>query len=187
MTDLGTEFRLTITPDDPDGSKRAARLVALGALPEAVPEYDDVAKQIIEMTGATWAGVNFVGEEQNQFFPGIAGPGTESVDGADPEIGREMPGNAGYCVHVVAREKAMALNNVMDYSRFATNPVVDALGIRSYIGAPLVDQEGATIGTVWAIDNKTHSWTQEDVDRMKGMAAKVMRRIIERNAERHAQ
>ncbi|MEU6858449.1 GAF domain-containing protein [Glycomyces sp. NPDC046736] len=177
MTDLETEFRLTVTPDDPDGSRRAARLAALGALPEADPEYDDIAEQILQVTGATWAGVNFVGENQDQFFPGIAGPGTRSVDGADPEIGREMPGDHGYCVYVVAREKAMALNNVMDYARFAGNPVVDALGIRAYIGAPLVDTEGATVGTVWAIDNKTHHWGQPDVDAMKEIAATVMLRI----------
>jgi GAF domain-containing protein len=181
MTDLEQEFRLTVTPDDPDGSKRAARLAKLGALPEADPEFDDVAEEILKVTGATWAGVNFVGENQDQFFPGIAGPGTKSVNGAEPEIGRGMPGDHGYCVYVVAREKAMALNNVMDYSRFAGNPVVDALGIRSYIGAPLVDPEGATIGTVWAIDNKTHSWDQTDVDAMKAIAAKVMARILEKN------
>ena len=180
MTDLEHEFRLTITPSDPDGSKRAAKLQYWGALPEADPEYDDVARELLEMTGATWSGVNFVGEGQNQFFPGIAGPGTESVDGKDPEIGREMPAEAGYCVRVVAREKGMALNNVLDYSRFATNPVVDALGIRAYMGAPLVDSDGHTIGTVWVIDNKTHEWTQDDVDAMKAVAARVMKRIEER-------
>jgi GAF domain-containing protein len=183
MSDLESEFRLTVTPDDPDGSKRAARQAKLGMLPEADPEYDDVARQILELTGATWAGVNFVREGQHQFFPGIAGPGTQSVNGADPEIGREMPGDHGYCVYVVAREKAMALNNVMDYARFAGNPVVDALGIRSYIGAPLVDDEGATVGTVWAIDDKTHQWDQTDVDAMKDVAAKVMDRIKAKAAQ----
>ncbi|WP_030144627.1 GAF domain-containing protein [Glycomyces sp. NRRL B-16210] len=182
MSDLENEFRLTVTPEDPDGSKRAARLAKLGAVAQADPEYDDVARQILTLTGATWAGVNFVGEHQHQFFPGIAGPGTQSVDGADPEIGREMPGDHGYCVYVVAREKAMALNNVMDYARFAGNPVVDALGIRAYIGAPLVDEEGATIGTVWAIDDKTHQWGTVDVDAMKEVAAKVMGRIREKAA-----
>ncbi|THV27637.1 GAF domain-containing protein [Glycomyces paridis] len=186
MTDLENEFRLTVTPEDPDGSKRAARQARIGALPEADPEYDDVAEQILKLTGATWAGVNFVGENQHQFFPGIAGPGTRSVDGADPEIGREMPGDHGYCVYVVAREKAMALNNVMDYARFAGNPVVDALGIRSYIGAPLLDDEGATIGTVWAIDNKTHQWGTADVDAMKTVAAGVVERIRAKHAAAQA-
>ena len=185
MTDLEHEFRLTITPDDPDGSRRAERQRELGFLPEADPEYDDFAKRILDITGASWSGVNVVGEGQKQFFAGIYGPGTDPVDGPDASIGREMDADHGYCVHVVAREKAMALTDTLEYPRFATNPVVDKLGIRAYIGAPLVDDEGNTIGTVWAIDNKPHEeWTQDHVDRMKDMAAQVMARIKERSGDK---
>ncbi|KAB2388853.1 hypothetical protein [Actinomadura montaniterrae] len=49
---------------------------------------------------------------------------------------------------------ALALDEVSDYHIFAGNPVVDAIGVRSYLGAPLIDGTVA-LGTVAVIDTKT--------------------------------
>lgn len=50
--------------------------------------------------------------------------------------GRHMAREYGFCPHVVVRRKALVLEDVRDYPRFAGNPVVDEYGIRSYLGAP---------------------------------------------------
>ena len=47
---------------------------------------------------------------------------------------------------MVVRRKALVLEDVSDYPRFAGNPVVDEFGIRSYLGAPLVDSTGMDAG-----------------------------------------
>nr|BFF22172.1 hypothetical protein GCM10025732_01370 [Glycomyces mayteni] len=100
-------------------------------------------------------------------------------------MGREMDRDHGYCPHVVVRGKALVLGDVCDYPRFAGNPVVDKIGIRSYLGAPLIDDDGNTLGTVCVVDTETHDWGRPGLDIIKGMAAKVMDRIRERNeAER---
>jgi len=96
-------------------------------------------------------------------------------------VGREMDRDHGYCPHVVVRGKALVLGDVCDYPRFAGNPVVDKIGIRSYLGAPLIDDDGNTLGTVCVVDTETHDWGRPGLDIIKDMAAKVMDRIRERS------
>lgn len=178
------DFRLTITPDDPKAPERVRRLRELGILNEPDPEFDELARELTELTGAPYAMVNFIDEER-QYFAGLAAPSDEGpsnalVEADTPEVGREMDRDHGYCPHVVVRQKALVLGDVCDYPRFAGNPVVDKIGIRSYLGAPLIDDEGNTLGTVCVVDSEIHDWGRPGLEVIKGMAAKVMDRIRER-------
>ncbi|WP_344488944.1 GAF domain-containing protein [Glycomyces endophyticus] len=183
------EFRLTITPDDPGAPERVERLrrLGIGDLPD--PEFDALAKELTELTGAPYAMVNFI-DQDRQYFAGLAAPdadaGNQAIAGAGEavEVGREMDRDHGYCPHVVVRGKALVLGDVCDYPRFAGNPVVDKIGIRSYLGAPLIDADGNTLGTVCVVDTETHDWGRPGLDIIKGMAAKVMDRIRERTEPR---
>ncbi|GAA3308660.1 hypothetical protein GCM10020295_71320 [Streptomyces cinereospinus] len=67
-------------------------------------------------------------------------------------MGRFLPRDHGFCPHVVARRKALVLDDVRDYPRFAGNPVVDEYGVHSYLGAPLVDTTAMVLGTVCVAD-----------------------------------
>ncbi|GAB3224999.1 GAF domain-containing protein [Glycomyces halotolerans] len=181
------DFRLTITPDDPAAPERVRRLRELGILNQPDPEFDELARELTETTGAPYAMVNFI-DEDRQYFAGLAAPAdddaSEALANTDaPEVGREMDRDHGYCPHVVVRQKALVLGDVCDYPRFAGNPVVDKIGIRSYLGAPLIDDEGNTLGTVCVVDTETHDWGRPGLEVIKEMAAKVMDRIRERNKE----
>ncbi|MFI1401108.1 GAF domain-containing protein [Streptomyces sp. NPDC020681] len=69
-----------------------------------------------------------------------------------PQVGREMDRHHGYCPEVLERRKALILPDVCASPRFSSNPVVDHLGIRTYIGAPLIDDlTGTTLGTICAL------------------------------------
>jgi GAF domain-containing protein len=181
------EFRLTITPDDPDASERKQRLHELGIGDEPDPEFDDLARQLAEITGAPYAMVNFI-DEGRQYFAGLYVPPAEDSDTpalAAPqeqvEVGREMDRDHGYCPHVVVRKKALVLEDVCDYPRFAGNPVVDKIGIRSYLGAPLLDADGNALGTVCVVDTEVRPWGRPGLEVIKQMAEKVMERIRERD------
>ncbi|HEU5126552.1 MAG TPA: GAF domain-containing protein [Glycomyces sp.] len=184
-TSPDNDFRLTITPDDPRAPERVRRLRELGIGDHPDPEFDDLAKELTEITGAPYAMVNFI-DEDRQYFAGLAAPSADSASqalaGAEPppDVGREMDRDHGYCPHVVVRGKALVLGDVCDYPRFAGNPVVDKIGIRSYLGAPLIDDDGNTLGTVCVVDTETHEWGRPGLDVIKGMAEKVMDRIRER-------
>ncbi|MFJ2260323.1 GAF domain-containing protein [Streptomyces sp. NPDC087844] len=101
---------------------------------------------------------------------------------APPSIGpgRHMAREYGFCPHVVVRRKALVLEDVRDYPRFAGNPVVDEYGIRSYLGAPLLDRTGIALGTVCVTDVEPRPWGRSGLDTIKAMAAELVEQIESR-------
>ncbi len=151
--------------------------------------FDAFADRLAELVGAPYAMVNFIDEER-QFFAGLhvpddAGTGTGRAAGADsdevkPRVGRRLPRDHGFCPHVVVRRKALVLEDVRDYPRFAGNPVVDEFGIRSYLGAPLIDSTGMALGTVCVVDFEPRPWGRAGLETIKAMAAELVGQLAPR-------
>lgn len=173
-----------LTPPDPDAPWRAARLRELGLGQGPDRELDAFARELAEaareLSGSEqtpFAMVNFVTDQQ--YLCGLYTP--PSNDPADAvELGREVPLDHGYCPHVVVRRKALVLDDVCDYPRFAGNPVVDKLGIRTYVGAPLIDSSGVALGTICVVDSEPRPWGHPGLNLIKERAAELMQRIHRR-------
>jgi GAF domain-containing protein len=126
--------------------------------------------------------VNFI-DEHRQYFAGLytsVADTTVSLDApadASAEVSRVMDRDHGYCPHVVVRRKALVLEDVRDFPRFAGNPVVDEIGIHSYLGAPLIDRTGMALGTICVIDQDPRPWGREGLAFIKAMAARLVERI----------
>jgi GAF domain-containing protein len=178
--------RLLLTPEDKDAPTRTRRLRGLGLGERAEPAFDAFADRLAEVAGVPYAMVNFI-DENGQFFAGLHTPdGTGSgdrlltaaaADGTDHGVGRYMARDHGFCPHVVVRRKALVLEDVCDYPRFAGNPVVDEIGIRSYLGAPLIDRTGIALGTVCVVDLEPRPWGRAGLDTIKSMAAELVEQI----------
>ncbi|WP_055494181.1 GAF domain-containing protein [Streptomyces sp. TP-A0356] len=180
-----TRSRLLLTPEDRDAPARVGRLRLLGLGERAEPEFDAFATRLAGLASVPYAMVNFI-DEQRQFFAGLHEPGDHPrtavgrPDGPDREPVRHLGREYGFCPHVVVRRKALVLEDVRDYPRFAGNPVVDELGIRSYLGAPLVDRTGIALGTVCAADVQPRAWGREGLETIKALAAELAERIERR-------
>ncbi|WP_374984825.1 GAF domain-containing protein [Streptomyces fradiae] len=181
---------LLLTPVDREAPARVRRLreLGLGECPD--PAFDVFADRLAEVTGAPYSMVNFI-DEHRQFFAGLHTPtGTHSGtrSGADlaahGAVGRYMARDHGYCPHVVVRRKALVLEDVCDYPRFAGNPVVDEIGIRSYMGAPLIDRTGTTLGTVCVVDTEPRPWGRPGLETIKSLAAELVEQIHRREDAR---
>ncbi|WAX76743.1 GAF domain-containing protein [Streptomyces sp. KMM 9044] len=171
--------RLLLTPEDEEAPARIERLRRLGLGERSEPTLDAFAYGLSELTGAVYAMVNFLGEER-QFFAGLHTPAVAPVlrgDGTGALLGRSLPRDHGFCPHVVARRKALVLGDVSDYPRFAGNPVVDEFGVRSYLGAPLIDSTGTVLGTVSVSDTRPRAWGQEGLAVIKERAADLVVRL----------
>lgn len=184
------EERYSMTPQDPEAAKRTARLKELGLGNQPDPEFDEFARKLAETTGAPYAMVNFIGED-HQYFAGLHTPGPQQAGATEHESGRTEPERVmdrdhGYCPHVVVRKKALVLEDVCDYPRFAGNPVVDDIGIRSYLGAPLVDHTGTTIGTICVVDVEPRPWGRPGLETIKTMAAQMTEHLRKREENRQA-
>lgn len=183
-----TRYRL-ITPEDHEAPARVARLRELGIGDSPLPAFDDFARKMARTTKTPYSMVNFV-DERRQYFAGLY---ASAPDRAPVEFGpappsarpdRTMARDHGYCPHVIARRKALVLEDVCDYPRFAGNPVVDEIGIRSYLGAPLIDRTGMTLGTVCVVDIEPRPWGHEGLRTIKAFAAELLDQIhrMERQA-----
>jgi GAF domain-containing protein len=181
--------RLLLTPEDKEAPARTSRLRVLGLGERPEPALDAFAERLAEVAGTPYAMVNFIGEER-QFFAGLhplgtaatagaggAGGAAERAEGARSGLGRHLARDYGFCPHVVVRRKALVLEDVRDYPRFAGNPVVDEFGIRSYLGAPLLDRTGIALGTVCVADVQPRPWGRSGLDTIKAMAAELVEQI----------
>ncbi|MFD9459812.1 GAF domain-containing protein [Streptomyces sp. NPDC060027] len=179
--------RLLLTPEDKDAPARVRRLRRLGLGERAEPAFDAFADRLAEVAAAPYSMVNFIDEEQ-QFFAGLHTPdggakGSDlaaTADGAELEVGRYMARDHGFCPHVVVRRKALVLEDVCDYPRFAGNPVVDDFGVRSYLGAPLIDRTGIALGTICVVDVEPRPWGKAGLETIKSMAAELVERLERR-------
>ncbi|MFI5684091.1 GAF domain-containing protein [Streptomyces sp. NPDC051636] len=173
---------LLLTPEDKEAPARTLRLHRLGLGERPEPALDAFADHLAELAGTPYAMVNFIGEER-QFFAGLRTPVTgpfAKADGTRPEVGRRLPRDHGFCAHVVVRHKALVLEDVRDYPRFACNPVVDEYGIRSYLGAPLIDSMGMVLGTVCVADVAPRPWGRTGLETIKARAAELAVRLERR-------
>ncbi|MGC3001995.1 GAF domain-containing protein [Streptomyces sp. G35A] len=177
--------RPLLTPEDKEAPERTRRLRWLGLGDRPEPALDAFAYGLAELTGAPYAMVNFLGAD-GQFFAGLRTPAVAPVvraDGTGALLGRVLPRDHGFCPHVVARRKALVLEDVTDYPRFAGNPVVDEFGIRSYLGAPLIDGTGMVLGTVSVTDVQPRAWGQPGLAAIKQQAAELVARLEHRGGD----
>jgi GAF domain-containing protein len=177
--------RLLLTPEDKEAPARARRLALLGLGEHAESALDAFAHLLAERVGTPYAMVNFVGERR-QFFAGLRVPDVPPVTDTGksaPVVGRHMERDHGFCPHVVVRRKALVLEDVRDYPRFAGNPVVDEYGIRSYLGAPLIDTTGMVLGTVSVADIQPRAWGRTGLEGIKATAADLVARLERREAD----
>lgn len=172
--------RLLLTPEDKDAPVRVRRLDALGLGARPEPAFDAFARRLAGTAATPYAMVTFVGEHR-QFFAGLHTPLAVPADGGLPRpTPRHMPREYGFCPHVVVRRRALVLEDVGDYPRFAGNPIVDEVGIRSYLGAPLADRTGIALGTVCVADVTPRAWGRDGLDTIKALAAELAQQIEQR-------
>jgi GAF domain-containing protein len=166
--------------------ERAARLrqLGLGTMPDA--EFDAIAAQLAQATGAPATMVNFIDDKMQNFsglfmHPSMVVAGTAVGPGAaSSDDNRHMSVEEGWCPHVVVRRRAFPLDDVFAYPRFAGDRAVDKLGVRAYLGAPLIDRTGVALGTVCAVDQIVHPWGHEGVQIIKEFASEVVAMIHRR-------
>ncbi|MBD0711574.1 MULTISPECIES: GAF domain-containing protein [unclassified Streptomyces] len=179
---------LLLNPVDKEASARARRLRELGLGERPDPAFDAFARRLAEATGAPFSMVNFI-DENRQFFAGMHTPegtlsgsdlGAAAAGAAAGHLGRSLARDRGYCPYVVVRRKALVLEDVCDYPRFAGNPVVDEIGVRSYMGAPLIDRTGTALGAVCVFDTEVRAWGRMGLETIKAMAAELMDQIHRR-------
>jgi GAF domain-containing protein len=186
-------------PADPEGPRRAARLAQLGVGMVPDTEFDAIARRLAEsaamLTGADplpLAMVNFITPEdhrtpEGQYFGGLFVPGETPAQAAAAittavKVGRTMPLDHGWCPHVIVDRRVLPLRDARGYRRWANNPVTRKVGIRAYLGGPIIEETtGIALGTVCVVAREPLHWEHDAVDLIKATAAEVAEIIRRRN------
>ncbi|MEV3927218.1 GAF domain-containing protein [Actinomadura coerulea] len=136
-----------------DTAEQRTKLLAEHGLGEPDAEFDRFAAHISDTFAAElgehgqnlYAMVNLFTEHEQTFVGLHNPPGKRAVD-------RTMRPDHGFCPEMLDRTKALILADVCANPHFASNPVVDKLGVRTYAGAPLIHEPTETVlGTVCVI------------------------------------
>jgi len=89
-----------------------------------------------------------------------------------------LPRDISFCGYAIHGHKPLIVPDTTLDSRFADNPlVIGGPLVRFYAGAPLVDQDGYSLGTFCIVDTKPRSLASEDIAELVRLSELAMRRI----------
>lgn len=159
MTNLIANFTTqTLLLKKFDEAGRLSALKQYNILDTATEEdYDSISYLAALICDVPIAFVAFLDETRNWFKSSY---GTQEI---------ESPRNISFCQHAIAQgEEVMMVEDATEDDRFRKNPLVqNDPNIVFYAGAPLVNREGYSIGTVCVLDTAAKKLT---VKQKKGLA-----------------
>ncbi|PPK98324.1 diguanylate cyclase (GGDEF)-like protein [Kineococcus xinjiangensis] len=116
------------------------------------PDLDGVVEHLAEVLGVPIAVINLVGTD-HQCYPaerGVGAPGTN------------VPDELSFCAYVVAGQAPLCVADASADPVFARNPLVQAGAIRSFLGVPLVDEDGFALGALSVFDTRPREFSAAD-------------------------
>lgn len=176
-------------PRDSDSLAAEVRLRAVHAsgLVDTPPDetFDRLTRIVSRLLGVPVSLVSIVTPER-QFFKSQVGL-------AEPWAARrETPLSHSFCQHVVQTSSPLRIDDAVSHPLVRENLAIPDLGVRAYLGVPLLDPDGHVLGSLCAIDGEPHAWTEEDLSVLGDIAAiatdaMILRREAERRRAAEAQ
>ncbi len=125
--------------------------------------YDDIARLAAYICRVPIAMISLV-DESRQWFKSRLGL-----------LEQETPREISFCAHTILAPKPLIVPDALDDARFADSPLVsEEPHIRFYAGFPLVNPDGAAIGTLCAVDRKPRRISGAQQQAMEALARQVM-------------
>lgn len=106
-------------------------------------------------------------EEDRQFFPSHVGlPEPYASAG-------ETPISHSFCQHVVRLREPLVIPDTSAEPLVAENPARHDLGIASYLGVPVHDEDGSVLGTLCSTASHIRAWSNTDVEVLTDIASSI--------------
>jgi sigma-B regulation protein RsbU (phosphoserine phosphatase) len=150
-----------------DEESRLASLAATELLDSPAEEgFDRITRLAQQLFGVSTATVALVADDR-QYLKSLAG-----------SLERVIPRADAFCTHTIKTPNTLVIEDARQDDRFRSNPLV--LGqpnIRFYAGQPLQGPGGWNIGTLCLIDQQPRTFTPEQEQILRDLAAIVQREI----------
>ena len=163
-----------------DGDRLAA-LESTGLLDSPAEEaFDRLTRLAISILRIPVSLVSIVGRDR-QFFKSAGGLPAKVADV------RQTPLTHSFCQHVVASGEPLIISDARQHPLVRDNLAIGELGIIAYAGFPIATSDGAVIGSLCAIDDKPHEWTEPELTVLRELAAFANTELALRSARREAE
>jgi diguanylate cyclase (GGDEF)-like protein len=116
------------------------------------PDLDGVVSHLALVLRVPIAVINLVGPDL-QCYPAEYGVGAPTS---------HVPDGLSFCAHVVAERAPLAVADARNHPVFSDNPLVIAGRVASFLGVPLIDEDGFVLGTLSVFDSRPREFTAED-------------------------
>ncbi|MGY1705064.1 diguanylate cyclase domain-containing protein [Geodermatophilus sp. SYSU D00697] len=130
-------------------------------------DLDAVVAYMARALDAPIAVINLVGPDL-QCFPAEIGVGVPFSD---------VPDELSFCAYVVAMREPLEVSDALAHPVFAENPAVAAGAIRSYLGVPLIDEDGFVLGSLGVFDDDVRCFSGEDLDTLE-IQVRLVRSVL---------
>ena len=132
--------------------------------PTADESFDRFARLAMRQLGVPTAAVSLVLADE-QVYPGAHGLPE------DIQASRRMPLTHSFCQHVTNDCEPLVVPDTRKDSRVWDNPAIPDFGVLAYAGFPILDQRGRVVGTLCAMDDEPHDWTESDLATLADLTA----------------
>jgi two-component sensor histidine kinase len=158
----------------PDSLRNPERLAALAETglsdSEAEEAFDRLTRMVTRLLQVPVSLVSLV-DDKRQFFKsqqGLTGWAGEQ---------RQTPLSHSFCQHVVIQQKPLLISDAERDPLVRENLAVTDLGVKAYLGVPLILPSGHVIGSLCALDSKPRPWSEADLQSLSDVADIVMSEI----------
>ncbi|SLN51692.1 GAF domain-containing protein [Pseudooctadecabacter jejudonensis] len=128
--------------------------------------FDRAVKLATQLTGRPVGLVSLV-DGTRQFFKAQIGLPAETA------AARETPLSHSFCQHVVTSNAPLVVNNAYEDPRVRDNLAIRDLDVVAYLGVPVHDPNGETLGSFCVIDNKPHEWTEAEMASLQDLSVMI--------------
>lgn len=159
-----------------------ARLAAVAAtgLLDSPPEegFDRMTRLAARLLGAPATFISLVDRDRDFYKSQFGFP--EPLSSV-----RQLEGRT-FCHLAIGADGPLVIDDTHRDAVYRAVPTVQTLGVRAYLGVPMVLPNGQPIGSFCAIDFEPRRWREHDVEVMSVLAESTLREIRLRTALREA-
>jgi GAF domain-containing protein len=160
-----------------DPLKDLERLREIADLDLDSPEVDEILDAIVREAAESLdlpIGVVSIVMDEAQYFKAMHGVG--GWMGA----ARGSPVEWSFCRNVVTQGSEFVVENALEQDIMKDSPIVQLEGIRCYAGIPLTTSRGNVVGSFCVQGREERSFSEADLEALRGFAARAMARIESR-------
>jgi two-component sensor histidine kinase len=163
--------------DNDLASPNRLRSLALTGLMDTAPEpgFDRITRLVRRALTCEVSLISLV-DEKRQFFKSHCG-----IPQTAPFV-RGTPISHSFCQNVVTMNRPLIVNDAHSDDLFRTHPAVRDLNVIAYLGMPITGQGGYVVGSLCAIKNHPHTWTEDEIESISDFAG-LVDELLARRAE----